>query len=231
MLDDQKEEALSYIGTLPRDEIARKLGVSLANLKRSLDGVSFSQFKYATNPQLTKQVCDFYGKFGKEKTQKKFPDIKVRSIIEHYKHNPRQIRWKDSELIELAKMSCFISRKNQASIFDRPGAFEGSIHSAWNKRFKMATGNLHGWNISRARIFATKDCPSIRLPFAKTSTTKNERSIRKICLWVDIAKHLKKDCPPFVRKAVYVMSKFQTWLFDGDPRIEIATIMGAFQES
>jgi hypothetical protein len=45
--------------------------------------------------ELVKKVCAYYEKNGKLKTQKKFPEFSVRSIIErnYDKFSPRQKRW------------------------------------------------------------------------------------------------------------------------------------------
>ena len=45
-------------------------------------------------PDVVTTVCLTYQVLGKRETQALFPDVRVRSIVERYKHYaPRQLRW------------------------------------------------------------------------------------------------------------------------------------------
>ena len=122
MTEDQIEIAKSLAGTLDRRDIAEKLGVSLSNLKRSCRDIKFNYHnKYKANPGKVKELCEFYEKNGRVKTQEKYPDWSVRSVVERYKlFTPRQRRWENSEIIEAIKMGGLVSFENQAKYFNRP---------------------------------------------------------------------------------------------------------------
>lgn len=219
----QIAEATRLAGTVPRDEIARAIGVSLSNLKRSCTGTSFNYFnRYVANPEMVEQVCRYYEKHGKLKTQQKFPNISVRSIVERYKiFKPRQSRWKDDELIELAKFSGLISFKNQAQFFNRPLANEGSIRAAWSKTLKARPGYMHGLPIYKANLFLVPGFPTIQFQ-------EQERGgDRTMVLFCDAIHYLRPDCPEFVKQAIQAMAEFQKKLFGNDPRAEIENIIAA----
>ena len=135
----QIEQARLLAGTMPLDWIAVALNVSSSNLKRSCPDIKFAYHnKFQKDPNLAKEVCLYYSRFGKIKTQEKFPDIKIDSVIENknYKSKwvtPRQVKWTGLQLIELVKMRGFLTFSQQAKYFNRPRANAGSIRSAWQK--------------------------------------------------------------------------------------------------
>lgn len=211
-------EAKRLAGTMPREWIALALGVSLSNLKRSCKGTSFNYHnKYKANPDIVKRVTKYYEKHGKTKTQEKFPDLNVRSIVERYRHEPRQIRWTGPQLIEIIKMHGFISKKNQAKFFKRPRANEGSIVSVWQKTLKIKRSHtdvghhmVASWKIER---FLKKGCP-------KTPACHN--GIEGAYLWHDVDKFLKKSTPKIIKDCAKAIALYQEWLFDSkEPRKEV----------
>jgi DNA-binding XRE family transcriptional regulator len=213
----QKKEALRLRGKLTKEEIAKRIGASRSSVMRLGRDLKLSfaaTYKYKANPRLVKQVCQYYEKHGKVKTQEKFPQVSVRSIVERYKcFSPRQTRWTDDQLMELARMAGIVSQRAQAKYFKRPGANEGSIKSAWMKKFKSSGGSINGlsWNI--ARHFVTKQCKPMRTQFW---TPRNKRSSnlkgRQVVLWTEMQKHLKADVPQWIKESVQAMAKFQIWL-------------------
>jgi hypothetical protein len=224
---EQRQEAEKLIGKMDRKEIAEHLGVSLANLKRAFRGrrLAFHN-KYARQPDLVKAVCKYYEKHGKIKTQKKFPQVCVRSVVERYPYfKPRQTRWSDSQIVEAAKMSGLISMNAQAKWFNRPNAFEGSIKSLWTKRFGFGGGSIHGLSYCVGKELVTRRCKPIDTFFWQT--VRNEHKFgRKLYLWVDIEKHLKSGFPDCIDEAVTTMADFQRWIFQTDnPRRKILQLM------
>jgi len=222
MTRKQIDEAMSLRGSMPRDEICEKLGVSVANLKRSTPGVSWYYFnRYAANPEMVKEVCTYYEKNGKKKTQEKFPEISVRSVVERYKNfSPRQSRWTGEQLVELAKMAGLVSIKNQANYFNRPLANEGSIISVWQKRFNCKQAYMHGFPTYKAKYFVKASCPTLEVDF-NPNTIGGTETKAKVYLWTDAKKHLRKDCPEFIAEAVKAMASFQKKLFGVHPGREI----------
>lgn len=215
-------EAKRLAGTMPREWIALALNVSLSNLKRSCDGVEFNYYnKYKANPELTKQVLKYYEKHGKTKTQNKFPEVSVRSIVERYKHQPRQLRWTGREIIELVKMHGFISKAAQAKYFNRPRANAGSITSAWQKTLKIKSANVktsfHVSTSYKIKQFLKKSCPTIQVA---------NKNVQRAYLWHDINKHLKKDSPDLLKQCAEAIADFQEWLYGSkNPRAEIVKMI------
>lgn len=206
--------ARKHKNDMKRADICKALGVSLSNLKRSCPNISFQYMhlkknKYLTNPTLVKKICRYYEKHGKVKTQKKFPNVKVRSVVERYKlFKPRQEKWTNSQLIELTKMAGLISMNAQAKYFNRPNSNEGGIKSVWMKRFGHGQRNINGMAYWKAKHFVKKSCPVIETPFGS-----NEHTQRHLVLWVDFEKHIKDDCPEFIKEAVSAMADFQRKLY------------------
>lgn len=214
----QKKEALRMRGKYTKEEIAKKIGASrsgVMRLGRDLN-LSFNHCnRYKANPQLVKQVCKYYEKYGKIKTQKKFPHINVRSIVEHYNYfKPRQTKWTESQIKDLAQMAGIISMESQAKFFQRPNAHKGSIISVWMKNFKRSGGSLNGisWNI--AKHFVTNDCKPIQTKFwsQRNSTTQNLKK-RKLVLWTEINQYIRPELPIHIKEAIACLSRFQEWLY------------------
>src|SRR5690606_27982022 len=145
--------------------------------------------KYAINPKLVKDVCKYYEMHGKSKTQKCYPEVNVRSIVERYKlFKPRQVKWKEQEIIQLARFAGVISMQAQAKYFNRPRANAGSIKSVWVKKFRNCGGRIHGMAWYQARHITTPECPVLLTPFwvqRKPGSVKGT-AIRKLCLWTDM---------------------------------------------
>lgn len=215
MTKDQIAFAIKNKNKLSRHEICKKLNESLSNLKRSCKGIKFEadslkKNKYKTNPDLVKEVLKYYEKNGRKKTQEKFKDIKVRSITEKYKDfKPLQTKWENQDILEAAKMAGLISVKAQIKYFSHRGIGVSGIRHLWDRRFGTQQSNLHGIPLYKAKHFVLKSAPALEINFGKTKTKKT----RKIILWVDAEKHLKKDCPEFIKDSIKSMAIFQRRLF------------------
>lgn len=203
---------------MPRDEIAKAVGVSVSSLKRAFRGTRICYFnKYVANQNLTLRVCRYYEKNGMPETVKAFPGVKVDVIVETYGYrkglikNKRQVRWTDKQIADLARMGGLISHKAQAKYFNRPRAFEGSIKSAWTKKFGFMAGEINGMKHNQARHLVTKRCPFVRIRISETRDNP-AYDRRRVYLWVDMEKHLRSNCPEFIREAIVTMAQFQRWL-------------------
>jgi hypothetical protein len=227
MTTEQIRQAKKLIGTMPRDEIAETIGVSVASLKRAFRGTRICFFnKHVANPDRVKQVTKFYERHGRAETQKAFPEINVRSIVERYKlFRPRTIRWSEGQIIELARMGGVITYESQAKYFKRPGANAGSIKSAWTKKFKIAGGSINGMSHHIARQIVDNDCPFVTTRFWEQRKASGNYG-RRLYLWVDMEKHLQPDIPNFIRDAVVSLAKFQRWLHQRkNPRLAIGRLI------
>jgi hypothetical protein len=169
----------------------------------------------SANPSLVNDVNKYYETHTQEETAKHFNlrRKQVDHIVYRYNlHEPKQIRWTDKQIIELAQFAGLINTNRQAKYFNRPGAHAGSIKSAWSKKFKIMGGSINGMSNWLAREIVTDECPRIKTEFYE-GRKKGTYYSRNLCLWVDMEKHLKKGNPRFIKQAVVQMAKFQRWLF------------------
>lgn len=227
----QIREAKKLIGKMPAEDIAKEIGTSVSSLKRAFRGKSiwYKNSKYVNQPELVRRVVTCYEKHGRAETAKAFPGVNVRSIVErssHYgiKMKQRQRRWTETEIILAAKMAGIVDGSTQATIFNRPGANEGSIKSLWAKRFRTAGGNIHGMSEWMAKEILKPGYPVLKTRVWSRRKGARNRSglVRGLVLWSEMEPYLKKGVPKFIKDAVRVMAAFQRWLFDTDkPEIQI----------
>lgn len=208
MTKKQVEIARKLAGTMDRNDIAKKLDVSLANLKRSCKFSFAFHTVHKSNPERTQKIIEYYEKHGGNKTKEKFKNISIRSVVEHYKRKkPRCIRWTDEQMVKAVQMRGFVSEENQAKIFNRPRANAGSIKSLWNKRFGFSSLQVHGLCASQAKHIIRDSAKTVNTGFIK------------IVLWVDLEKNLDQTCPQFIKDAISSLARFQRWIFRSqDPK-------------
>lgn len=207
-----------WIGKKPVTEMAELLGTSTCNVKRAFRGQSlwFKNGKLKNNPELVRQVTNYYRQHGRPATVDRFPDISVKSIIdrpEYYglgKHG-LQIRWTDDQIIEAVKMCGLISFRAQAIYFNRPGANEGSIKALYVKRFDKIGGSVNGMVHDWARHLVNQNARYLR-PIGN-SRKHQPVLFRKLILWVDMEEVLKPEVPTFIKEAIHTMADFQRWLW------------------
>ena len=210
----QIAQAKTMIGKMPREEIARRLGVSLPSLKRAFRGVRLAFHNYCqANPSLVRQVNAFYEENGNKRTAEHFGISRkqVEHIVYRYRFSkPRQIRWSDPQIAEAAKMSGLISHTAQAKYFNRPNAFNGSIKALWTKRFGFM-GTVNGMAHWYARELV--DCSAQYLKPKGNDRRGDPTLFRWIILWVDMEKCLRPDVPEFIQDAIKTMADFQRWIW------------------
>jgi hypothetical protein len=220
--------ARALAGTLMQRELAERIGSSRSALIRwaSQNGVSLDAHAY--KPELRRRVLAYYELHGKTKTQKAFPDVSVRSIVErsYGKFKPRQIRWTDEQLIEAARMAGLVSPAAQAKYFNRPNANAGAIKSLWMKRFGFGQGSVNGMVHDTAKHLVTVRARYIK-PLGESRDGK-AAEFRRLILWVDMEKCLKPDVPPFIADAIRTLANFQRWLWrDENPKPRILRMIKA----
>jgi hypothetical protein len=217
----QKREALRLRGKIPKEEIAVRIGASRSSvmrLGRDLNLSFAALLRYKTNPALVKDVCQYYEQHGKRKTQLRFPQVNVRSIVERYRwFAPRQERWTDEQLRELARMAGLISKESQAIYFKRPRANKGSITSVWMKTFRQGGGSVNGLSWHLARHFVDQEYRPIQTSVWAQRDRKSSINLgRKVVSWVDFEKHLIPSAPDWLKECATAMAKFQRWLHGTD---------------
>lgn len=231
----QERQVKKMAGSVYRDEIARRIGTSKATFMRwarQHPEINFNAHKYPET--VVREVCDYYEKHGKIKTQKKYPNVKVRSIVERYLkdlgHAPRQIRWTDRQLMQLVKMAGIISMSAQARYFDRPNAHRGSIQSAWMKKFGRGGSSINGLSWYTARQYVDYYCPVLQTKFWKMrKELRGKQPIveqsRMLVLWVDLEKHMSEDLPEHIKAGIRALAKFQKWIHGKNVRKNIVNMI------
>jgi len=231
----QERKALSMAGKVYRDEIAKKIGTSKANFMRwarQHPEINFNAHKYPD--EVVKKVCSYHEKHGKVKTQKKYPNVKVRSIVERYLknlgHGPRQIPWTDKQLMMLVKMAGLVSMKKQAEYFNRPNARLGSIRAAWVKKFGHGGGSINGLSWYVARHYTDYYCPVLQTRFWNQRKERIKglplvEQSRMLVLWVDLEKHMRDDIPEHIKAGIRALARFQRWLHGKNVRKNIVRMV------
>jgi hypothetical protein len=189
------------------DKMSQYVGLSRATINRFLrkEGLKRKR-KYH---DVSKAVISFYEKNGIIKTLEKYPNIKVRSIIETarlygYDYEPRQIRWQNDQIIEAAKMAGIISHDSQAKFFNRPNAFSGAIKSLWSKNFKCNQKYINGLSFNVAKNIIKLGTPIIRI--------RNKGQYIDKILWCDIYNNVNDDLPEWIKNIFKTLCDFQKWL-------------------
>jgi transcriptional regulator with XRE-family HTH domain len=222
----QQAEARRLAGTMMQHELADHLGCSRSNLIRwaSRNRVSLDSRSY--KPDVVRRVLQYYERHGKTKTQQAFPDVSVRSIVErnYGKFRPRQTKWSDEQIVEAARMAGLVSPKAQAKYFNRPNSRSGSIKALWAKRFGVGGCSVNGMTHNSAKNFVTDQAPYVN-PLGESRKGKRCK-FRRVCLWVDVEKHMRQGIPEFMQDAIKTLANFQRWLFgDKEPRQKIIRMM------
>lgn len=211
-------------GTMFIKDLAKKVGTSDSNLDRWARDNKFDINALKYSDEEIAIVCAYYAKHGKTKTQKKFPKVRVRSIVErHYKTLNLPARctpWTDEQLVQLARFGGIASFTEIANYFKRPRAFNGSIQSVWMKRFGHGCRYLNGAPYNWAHKLVTNDCPLYTSKFCETRLGP-----QKIYLWIDLEKHLLPEIPDHISSAIKSLAKFQRWLHGKNYRANIMRIL------
>lgn len=196
--------------TMPRWQIAERVGISHAQLNRYLAEQGLRSNARDYPPEIVTAVCATYAALGKRRTQDLFPDVVVRCIVDRHKqYDPRQIRWSGEQQIEAIRMAGLVSHTAQARYFSRPNAFEGSIKKFWARVVGCAPSDVHGYGYHAVWPLARAGVPAVLVHQA------TQPGPRAVVLWLDLAQHLRSGVAPEVRTMVEVLARFQAWLFGG----------------
>jgi hypothetical protein len=218
----ERQFAIRHAGDMKITEIAKRLGTSVANVKRSCRGVRFFAHngKYKERPDLVRQVLDYYFEHGKAATEEAFPNVNVKCIVdrpEYYgvKRQYRQKRWTAGQHLEAVRMAGLVPLDAQAKHFARPGANAGAMKSFWIKRVGMAGGQIHGMADWNARWIVTDRCPRLRVKYLapRDAEAPSVDGTRPIVLWIDAEKHLRSGTPEFIATGIRTMADFTRWVF------------------
>ena len=204
---EQQHVVRDLAGKVLRKKIVEISGATESSVKRFAKEEGINLTSYHHKDEVINEVCEYYAIHGKIETQKKFPDIKVRSIIERNPiYEPRQVRWRQDQVELLIKSAGILSKTTLAKHFNRPRANEGSITSAYQKKFKFKHKNLNGLPPYLAEWFIETETYSY-----KTEVMAGKKQTYKV-LWVDIESNMRQDLPSHIKKGIHAMAKFQRWL-------------------
>ena len=207
----QAAQVLALRDTCYRHEIARRVGVSLAQVSRFLreQGLSSNarNLPAATVAAVLRVYEQAPRKQGKQRVRELFPDVAVRSVVERYRDfAPRQRRWQAEELREAVQMAGLVRPTTQARYFARPHAATGSIKSVWAKVFQCAPRDINGLGAHLAWRLTTPGCPAVLVAHEQASSGTPK------VLWLDLAQHLRPDLPEWVHDAVQALAGMQAWV-------------------
>jgi hypothetical protein len=223
--NNQQKIVDKYAGKITRKQICAKARCSETSLKRYADEKGYDLKSFAIhkrNHETVKKVLDFYKTHTLPETQKKFKNIRVRSITEHYGDNVKQTKWVDAEIIKVVKMAGLLSLEKQAFLLKRLNSNAGGIRSFWSKKQNAKAKNINGLPKGIAYDLVKKD-----IPFITTDFGSGTRNTRRLCLWVDIANNLREDLDDHIKQAIFAMAKFQKWLHGRNFRVSINNILEA----
>lgn len=176
---------------------------------RDAKGRGIPNKKYSDS--LIEEVCEYYAKHGKIKTRDKFPEVNVRTVVERYKHDigvaPRQVRWKDEEIVKVVLLARTNTKEEIAKEMNRPNAHTGSIKSIFSKRLNLSATKIAGLpyaKVVKNYKICEKDIPWHRL------------ESRRICYWSDILTYLRPNVSSEIRRAIETCVMFEKWLTKED---------------
>lgn len=157
LTEAQKAKVRQLAWRLTVWEIADLLGSSRSSVIRYARDAGFSlatkkHLKYITQPDYVHEAMVYYGDHGVRATQKKYPDLNLKSLLSRRRRNNkwfqgvalRQLRWKPEEIIEAVRMAGVVNIDAQWKYFSRPRAKEGSIKSLWTKKLHSQPRQIHG---------------------------------------------------------------------------------------
>lgn len=210
-------------GRISWDQIAERIGSSRSNLNRWRRDAGVYARSDAYPTEVVAEVCRYYENHGRPATEKRFPRVRVRSIVERYAHAPRQTRWDPEQLVELVRMAGLVSKRAQARHFNRPRAGAGSIHAAWWKKFGMGGGTINGlnWDIAKEFVRLPAMDHLLEIEFWQVRSKHKQftkRWRRRVLLWIDVEKYLDPKAPAHIKAAVAAIARFQRWLHGGGTR-------------
>lgn len=191
-------------------DIASELNLSISTLKRyaykNKIRFSFYSKNNCYQQQLISDVIAYWLVNGKAATVKKFPNVKVRSIIERHNNGRSTIqRYTFNDKLFLLRYSEFLGTLKSARILgrvvkERHNTRLNSFNNRKNTTYRVNYNGLTKRIISRFLI----DGKSIKLNYHG----------RSIITWPEIAKNLKVDNQNLLILA-QAMAKFQIWLHGG----------------
>lgn len=204
----QQKEALKLAGTMYRHDIALKIGCSRTSLNRFAEENKQLNWNFHRYDDKTiKKVCDYYLNHTLEETQKKFPDLKARSIVDRYLKSVKCFKYTDDEILILLKYTGLVSWPEISAKLGR------SCFATRRKLYRTISGRVNGLPFMVAKNFVKNGCPFFHIKLNLRSTGL------WISPWTELSKHLKTENPSWVNQAFLSLAQFQRWLLGSDERV------------
>ena len=218
----QGAQLMRWRNRLTHQDMAKRLGVSRSTVRRyfSEQGVSSNSLRYPR--EVVDTVLAVYAECGSIRTQELFPEVRVLSIVNVYAPPGkvlRQRKWREHEIVEAARMAGLVSATAQARFFNRPNAFDRSIVALWGRVFQCAPGDVNGLSVHIAHKLVRPGTPAVMI-----YNKESGRGMMKI-LWLQMLGQMRPDCPDWIKQAIEILAKFQTWLHNTQDPAEIAAMI------
>jgi len=185
-------------------EIAKQIGISNIALKRYMSSRQLKRPKarhdyLRLDKRDIKRVLDYWYKHGKAKTVEKFPELRVRSIIDRYGDRSYQRTLSDADIISIIKALAYVPANHGFVIDGRTKKVSETIFTKNRHLIKIKHRN-HLWGLPAWK--AKKICYIDRC-------TSYKRGNQNYYSWHEISKNIKHERHA---KAVSIITKFGEWL-------------------
>ena len=211
LTNEQQVFVLNNYKKLKRQKISDELKTSRASVSRVM--CDFKLYhrhnKWENQPEIVKEVLDYYKKHGVKKTNEKFKDISVRSIIERYKNSGFIPHWKFEDDMFLLRYLNSFSYDEHVKILKKHHIVNSVSTICKHLSLRGYKNTVYYNEIPHRFIkkYILEDTPIQKQNFGK----------RKKCVqWIDIANFWSSDNVDLYRLAM-CMAKFQIWLHGGLP--------------
>lgn len=141
-MDQLDHDIIVRAGKMTRQEIAESLGVSRATVNRRLRSHGIRTGQPRQYPvEIREAVIAFYATHDKHETQKQFPGVRVRSIIDRYETKAKQEYWIFEEDLKAISM---LTEKPTTEIARILGRGEKSVIKRMKRVYNLSPKHLNG---------------------------------------------------------------------------------------
>ena len=193
-----EQDILNLAGSMTREKIADCVGVSRSRVSRTLAkyGVRTGQLKKYPK-SIRDQVLYFYESHTIKETQKQFPSVRVRSIIDRYCASEKLRKWDFKDDLYLVQNVTIMTNEQIAKKLK-------TTKESVDRRFHRAYKGLSSKHLNAMPYRLIKHHVSRDVVITKSGT-------RNMVKWVDFEKALQTDNET-IRTCVKALALFQRWV-------------------
>lgn len=198
-------DIVALAGKMTRSEIAKCMNISRATVNRCLAKNSIQTGQPRQYPKaIVETVLDFFKTHTLVETQKQFPSVKVRSIIDRYSHDIKCRKWDFHEdlkaLSMLTKYSCRqVSKKLKRN--------DNAVIRRLQRKYSVMPKHLNGIAYRLVSDIVHDSLGASDVRKGKGTST------RYIVTWDVLYDNLSTENPDIIN-CVRVLSDFKRWLDD-----------------